>query len=113
MRLWPFGPIFRWGWQHRTGPKDKFEGFFLADAAQIKQAVKIPVLVTGGFQTASVIAQGIREGKCDGVTIARPLIANPDLVQMFASGIDHPQNECTLCNNCLIESLTSPLGCYD
>ena len=35
------------------------EGINLADAAAIKQAVKMPVICTGGFQTASVIRGAI------------------------------------------------------
>ena len=57
----------------------------LPDAHRIKQAVNIPVLCTGGFQTATVIEQALVDGLCDGVTIARPLIANNDLVKMFAA----------------------------
>ena len=53
----------------------------LPDAHRIKQAVSIPVLCTGGFQTATVIEQALADQLCDGVTIARPLIANNDLVQ--------------------------------
>ena len=44
------------------------------------------MLCTGGFQTAAVIEQALADGLCDAVTIARPLIANNDLVQMFARG---------------------------
>ena len=60
----------------------------LPDAHRIKQAVRIPVLCTGGFQTATVIEQALADGLCHGVTIARPLIANNDLVKMFAAGAD-------------------------
>ena len=44
----------------------------------------MPVLCTGGFQTAAIIEEAIARGDCDAVTIARPLIANNDLVQQFA-----------------------------
>ena len=37
-------------------------------------AVNIPVICTGGFQTASVIRQAIESGACDAVSIARPLV---------------------------------------
>ena len=73
----------------------------------------IPVLCTGGFQTASVVREAITSGRCDGVTIARPLLANPDLVKIWAAGSDVPDQPCTYCNKCLFHVLEDPLGCYD
>ena len=46
----------------------------------------MPVICTGGFQTASVIAAAIERGDCDAVSAARPLIANNDLVKNFRRG---------------------------
>ena len=103
--------LFRWMWVR--GGVTNIEGANLADAAAVKQAVAVPVLCTGGFQTASVIRQAIASGQCDAVTIARPLVANNDLVQMFATGIDRPPRPCTYCNRCLVNTVVNPLGCYE
>jgi 2,4-dienoyl-CoA reductase-like NADH-dependent reductase (Old Yellow Enzyme family) len=103
--------IFQSRWVRSRG--DQIEGINLADARAIKQAVGIPVLCTGGFQTASVIRQAIMDRSCDAVTIARPLIANPDLVKIFESGRDRPEVPCTYCNKCLMNVVENPLGCYD
>ena len=89
------------------------EGVNLSDAAIIKAGVNIPVLVTGGFQTASVIRNAILQKKCDGVAIARPLIANPDLVKIFEQGKNRPDRPCSYCNKCLVNVLEHPIGCYD
>jgi 2,4-dienoyl-CoA reductase-like NADH-dependent reductase (Old Yellow Enzyme family) len=89
------------------------EGANLPDAAAVKRAVSIPVLCTGGFQTASVIRQAIGEGRCDAVSIARPLVANNDLVQWFARGHERAPKPCTYCNKCLVNAVINPLGCYD
>ena len=98
------GELFRKRWENARGPKDKIEGLNLHDARAIKQAVgRIPVLCTGGFQTAAIIEDAIARGDCDAVTIARPLIANNDLVQQFAGGIGRPEKPCTYCNRCLRE----------
>jgi 2,4-dienoyl-CoA reductase (NADPH2) len=75
--------------------------------------VSIPVLCTGGFQTASVVEAAIAHGDCDAVTIGRPLIANPDLVELWRAGHDRPPRPCTYSNKCLINQLENPLGCYD
>ena len=52
---------------NRTTPKT-LEGISLEDSRAIKAAVKIPVLCTGGFQTASLIRNAIQGGACDAVT---------------------------------------------
>ena len=110
-RWWPLSAIWKWHWEKpsRRGP----EGINLSDARAVKEAVSIPVICTGGFQTASVIAAAIERGDCDAVTIARPLIANPDLVRWFERGQDRAPRPCSYCNRCLFEFVENPLGCYD
>jgi len=74
----------------------------------------IPVLNTGGYQDGALIRKVITERNCDAVAIARPLIANNDLVNTyFARGQDLPSKPCTFCNRCLLNALASPLACYD
>jgi 2,4-dienoyl-CoA reductase (NADPH2) len=107
----PTAKLYRHIWEKARG--DVIEGINLDDSRAVKQAVDIPVLVTGGFQTASVIREAIRSGACDGVTIARPLIANNDLVEMFRQGLDQAPKPCTYCNKCLVNVLENPLGCYE
>jgi 2,4-dienoyl-CoA reductase (NADPH2) len=90
-----------------------YQGINLRASAEIKKHVKIPVICTGGFQQASYIRQAIHEKYCDGVAIARPLIANNDLVHDFAQGKDLPDQPCTYCNKCLLNVIENPLGCYE
>jgi 2,4-dienoyl-CoA reductase-like NADH-dependent reductase (Old Yellow Enzyme family) len=94
-------------------PAEGVEGMNLPEARAVKRAVSIPVLCTGGFQTASVVRRAIAAGDCDAVTIARPLVANPDLVQLWKAGHDRPPRPCTYSNKCLFNLLENPLGCYD
>ena len=107
------GNFFKRRWEEARGDFRHIEGMNLPDAHRIKQAVKIPVLCTGGFQTATVIEQALVDGLCHGVTIARPLIANNDLVKTFASGSPKPVKPCTYCNKCLVNAVENPLGCYE
>ena len=104
-------PIFKFLW-NRT-KSDVIEGINLNDAQEIKRNVNMPVLCTGGFQTASYIRKAISEGHCDGVAIARALVANPDLAKIFAQGRDLPDKPCTYCNKCLLHVVEDPFGCYD
>ena len=105
------GRLFDDQWVMRRG--NVIEGLNLPDAAAIKKAVSIPVICTGGFQTASLIRDAIASAQCDAVSMARPLIANPDLPQMFERGLDRPPVPCTYCNKCLVNAVANPLGCYD
>ena len=108
---WPFRRIFHWRWTRAHG--GRIEGINLPDSETIKRAVGIPVICTGGFQTASVIRDAIVGGKCDAVSIARPLVANNDLVKLFADGHDRAPIPCTYCNKCLLNTVNHPLGCYE
>jgi 2,4-dienoyl-CoA reductase (NADPH2) len=101
-RFKPTRPLMRKVWQ-RKAPKDP-EGQLLPEAEAVRQALSIPVVVTGGFQTASVVRA---------VSIARPLLANPDLVNQWAAGADRAERPCSFCNRCLYHAPEDPLGCYD
>lgn len=104
------GKLFEWYWRYRRGPI--IEGINLDFARAVKAAVSVKVLCTGGFQHASVIANAIRRGDCDAVTMARPLIANNDLPKILRRQ-NGPDRECTYCNRCLLNDLENPLGCYE
>jgi len=111
LRTEPAAKLYQALWDHARG--ETIEGISLDDSRQIKAAVGIPVICTGGFQTASFIRHAIESGGCDAVSMARPLIANNDLVQMFAAGADRAPKPCTYCNKCLVNVLQNPLGCYE
>jgi 2,4-dienoyl-CoA reductase-like NADH-dependent reductase (Old Yellow Enzyme family) len=111
-RTWPLRSVFRWWWE-RPSRRLGIEGINLLGSRALKEAVSVPVLCTGGFQTASVIEAAIERGDCDGVTIARPLIANPNLVRFFEQGLDAAPRPCTYCNKCLWNFIENPLGCYE
>ena len=116
------GRLAEWVWGRKQpfrrpdGSMDpaRVEGLLAADAKTIRQAVRIPVLLTGGFQTAHGIGRVLRDGVCDAVTIARGLLANPQLPHDLARGLDGPTRPpCTYCNRCLVQVIENPLGCYD
>jgi len=108
-------PPLKWGMQKwwELPLHGRFEGRTLPDAEAVKRAVGVPVLCAGGFQTASVIRKAIVLGQVDGVTMARTVLANPNLPKMFAEGLDQAPRPCTYCNKCLVNFVENPLGCYD
>ncbi len=105
--------IFRHQWLDAGVPANEIEGLTLPDAREIKKAVTVPVICTGGFQTASIIRAAIDRHDCDAVSMARPLVANNDLVKHFAAGLDRAPKPCTYCNKCLVHVVEHPLGCYE
>jgi 2,4-dienoyl-CoA reductase-like NADH-dependent reductase (Old Yellow Enzyme family) len=111
LRAEPTARLYQTFWLQARG--ERIEGINLDDSRAIKQAVGIPVIATGGFQTASVIRDAIAGGSCDAVSMARPLVANNDLPRMFAAGLDHAPLPCTYCNKCLANVIQHPLGCYE
>jgi 2,4-dienoyl-CoA reductase (NADPH2) len=105
-------PIFRWLW-FRMKKGLPIEGVSLDEARALRAAVSIPVISTGGYQTASFVRDAINSGACDGVSIARSLIANNDLVEQWRKGADRPAIPCTYCNKCLVSAGKHPMGCHE
>lgn len=122
-RLLQYAPIRRlveWNWGRRMPYKkgrdllpDKIEGMSEHDAAKIKQASGLPVICVGGWQSAGRIREALSADRCDVVSIARGLLANPDLVQQFAEGKEAPEKPCTYCNRCLMNVVQNPLACWE
>jgi len=75
-------------------------GFNIAAAQAIKQVVDIPVNVAGRLDPV-IEEEVLRAGKCDFVTIGRPLIADPELPNKAASGRLTAAVPCVYCVNCL------------
>ncbi|MEX2571705.1 MAG: NADH:flavin oxidoreductase [Gemmatimonadota bacterium] len=112
-------PIFRALWGRTQEPPEAIEGAIIPQARAIRAAIRettddVPVICTGGFQTGERICGHIERGDCDAVSIARPLVANNDLVRYFERGEEVPAaKRCTYCNKCLLNVLENPLGCYE
>ncbi len=85
----------------------------LPDARRFRDQVGLPVICNGGFQNRSVVEQALSSGGCDLVSMARPLLANPDLPALFRAGHEAPERPCTFCNRCAIRTTLFPLGCYE
>lgn len=82
-------------------------------AAAIRRVVGIPVIGNGGFQDLDVVEGALAAKKCDMIAIARPLLANPDLLEQWAAKANTPQRPCSFCSLCCASTAVFPLGCYD
>lgn len=99
-------PILGIGWRPPTGEN--------ADvAAEFKKVLKIPVIANGGFQQRDLIEETLEQNKADLVSMARPLLANPHLLDAFREGRNEPEKPCTHCNRCVILTAVQPVGCYE
>lgn len=100
--------IIGYGWRQK-------EAANADDAGEIKKAVTIPVIANGGFQRRSVIEGALQAKKCDMVSIARPLLANPDLIAEFEKNpkMEKPEKPCSFCSLCCSQTAFFPIGCWD
>jgi 2,4-dienoyl-CoA reductase-like NADH-dependent reductase (Old Yellow Enzyme family) len=62
------------------------EAYFMAFAEKARQAVKVPLVVTGGFRTLGGMAHAIESGAVDMVGLARALALEPDLPRRLLAG---------------------------
>jgi 2,4-dienoyl-CoA reductase-like NADH-dependent reductase (Old Yellow Enzyme family) len=76
------------------------EGYFVAAAARVKAAVRIPVFGLGGIRTLEVAEKFVREGRVDMISLSRPFIRDPFLVKNFREG-RVSKSECISCNKCM------------
>ena len=98
--------IFGRGWHYRPGVNADY-------ARAFKEATGLPVIANGGFDVKDQIDRALESGQCDLIAMARPLLANPDLLDVFRKGFNAPDRPCTHCNRCSIATAVLPLGCYD
>lgn len=62
------------------------EGYFLTYAAAIKAALDIPLMVTGGFRSRSVMNAAVEAAQLDLIGIGRPLIMDPECPAKLLEG---------------------------
>jgi 2,4-dienoyl-CoA reductase-like NADH-dependent reductase (Old Yellow Enzyme family) len=79
-------------------------------AELIKRSVDIPVIVVGGIRSLQDITTMISEKGIDFVSLSRPFIIEPDIVNRFQNGQD--RSRCINCGYCLIGVTANPLRCY-
>jgi 2,4-dienoyl-CoA reductase-like NADH-dependent reductase (Old Yellow Enzyme family) len=76
-----------------TGPKRikestlQREAYFLEFAEKARVAIRIPLMVTGGFRTPEGMANAITSGAVDLIGLARPLALEPDLPRRLLEGL--------------------------
>ena len=75
------------------------EGYFVNSAFKIKAKLSIPVFGLGGIRSFSVMEKIIEEGRADLISMSRPFIREPLLINKFRTG-KIKKSECISCNKC-------------
>ncbi|MGO9121386.1 MAG: NADH:flavin oxidoreductase [Desulfomonilaceae bacterium] len=79
--------------------EEKDEGYLLDFSQYVKEAVKVPVIAVGGIRSFSTAEAILKERKADYISLARPLIREPNLINRWKSG-DTAKAKCISCNGC-------------
>ena len=78
-------------------------GAFTDYAARLRAAVSIPVAAGNRINTPELAEEILSSGHADLVSMARPLLADPDFVSKARTGRAHRINTCIACNQACID----------
>lgn len=84
--------------QHPKSIED--EAYYRKAARQLKQEVSIPLILVGGIRSWKAAACLLDQGITDFISLGRPLIAQPDLVQKWRLSESAEKSICISCNKC-------------
>ncbi len=75
----------------RTGiHREEKEAYFEEAAAAFKKHIHVPLILVGGIRSLSVAKHLISNGIADYISMSRPLIREPDLINRWRSGDTRP-----------------------
>ena len=72
-------------------------------SARLKAAVRVPVIVSNRINTPEVAEDLLAQGAGDLVSLARPLLADPEFVNKTAAGRTQEINTCIACNQACLD----------
>jgi 2,4-dienoyl-CoA reductase (NADPH2) len=73
--------------------------------ARLKQEVKLPLIAVNRINMPEVAERVLAEGQADMVSMARPLLADPEWVKKAASGRADEINTCIACNQACLDHI--------
>lgn len=80
------------------------EAYYEMAAKRYKQEVKAPLMLVGGIRTLETAEKLVAEGVADYISLSRPLICEPGLIERWRSG-DRSLAACRSCNSCFVRSM--------
>ena len=97
-------------------------GAFAGVTARLKPEVSLPLVATNRINMPEVAESILAAGQADLVSMARPLLADPEWVAKAASGRSHAINTCIACNQACLDHvfqnrrascLVNPRACHE
>lgn len=76
------------------------EAFYREAARRFKEQIGVPLLLVGGIRSLDVCKELVETGEADYLSLSRPFICEPDLVERWKTG-DTSKSACISCNGCL------------
>ena len=98
------------GWHEAQVPTIAYtvpRGAWRFATARLKRAVDIPVIASNRISTPSLAEAILAAGEADLVSMARPLLADPDFVAKAAAGQADDINVCIACNQACLDHIFS------
>lgn len=87
------------------------EAYFRDWCKRIKPKVDVPIIMVGGLRTFELMEEVIRKGEADFISLSRPLIREPGIINDWKNG-DRHRATCISCNKCLeVVRKGEPLHC--
>jgi len=75
------------------------EAYYLPEARVIREATSGSLCLVGGMRSLPVMAEVIKSGVADCISLSRPLIREPGLIKRWKQGDTRPA-ECVSCGGC-------------
>lgn len=90
------GTYDSWYWNH---PANYFEpGMYKPYCKAVSEVVDIPVLMAGRMENPDLASHAVENGICDGISMGRPLLADPDVVNKIRRGRFEEVRPCLSCH---------------
>lgn len=95
---------------------------FTKVTAKLKKHLKVPMITSNRINMPEVAEQVLREGDADICSMARPMLADPELVKKAAEGREDEINTCIACNQAcmdhafsgqMVSCLVNPYACNE
>lgn len=90
------GTYDAWYWNH---PPNYFKpGMYQPYCKAVSEVVDIPVLMAGRMEDPELASHAVNEGIADGISMGRPLLADPDVVNKIRRGRFEEVRPCLSCH---------------
>ena len=78
-------------------PED--EAYFLPWIIKVREGTQVPLIIVGGMRSRPIMERVLKEGWADFISMSRPFIREPDLVERLRVGYQGTA-DCISCNRC-------------